>query len=114
MSRWPLVCVWTSGYFDCQKSIANACQVAQALAVDGLGLAPGGRGAAPRVRVAVGRLERGYVQSLRMSHSVGFDDDADESILLPLDGSVAGAAWRRREKHGRSLSFSAGPRPARR
>ena len=75
----------------------NACQVAQALAVDGLGLVPGGRGAAPRVRVAVGRLERGYVQSLRMSHNVGFDDDADESILLPLDGSVAGAAWRRRE-----------------
>ena len=75
----------------------NACQVAQVLALDGLGLAPGGRGAAARVRVAVGRLERGYVQSLRLSHSVGFKDDTDELMLLPLAGSVAGTAWRRRE-----------------
>jgi NTE family protein len=75
----------------------NACQVAQALALDGLGLAPGGRGSAPRVRVAVGRLERGYVHSLRLSHSVGFEDDTDELMLLPLEGSVAGAAWRRRD-----------------
>lgn len=75
----------------------NACQVAQVLALDGLGLAPGGRGEAARVRVAVGRLERGYVHSLRMSHSVGFDDDTDELMLLPLDGSVAGTAWRQRE-----------------
>jgi len=75
----------------------NACQVAQVLALDGLALAPGGRGTAARVRVAVGRLERGYVRSLRLSHSVGYDDDTDELMLLPLEGSVAGAAWRRRE-----------------
>ena len=74
----------------------NACQVAQALAVDGLDLSPGGRGGAHRVRVAVGRLERGYVQSLRLSHSVGFEDDTDESMLLPLTGTVAGAAWAER------------------
>lgn len=75
----------------------NACQVAQALALDGLGIAPGGRGKAGRVRVAVGRLERGYVQSLRLSYSVGYEDDADELMLVPLEGSVAGAAWHRRE-----------------
>lgn len=75
----------------------NACQVAQALALDGLGLTPGGAGNAPRVRVAVGRLERGYCKSLRMSHSVGFDTDPDEYMLVPLEGSVAGAAWRNRE-----------------
>ena len=75
----------------------NACQVAQVLTLDGLGLMPGGRGDAARVRVAVGRLERGYVHSLRMSHSVGFDDDSDEQMLLPLDGTVAGTAWRQRE-----------------
>jgi NTE family protein len=75
----------------------NACQVAQMLALDGLGLAPGGVGAAPRVRVSVGRLERGYRRSLRMSHSVGFEHDADESMLVPLEGSVAGAAWSDRE-----------------
>lgn len=75
----------------------NACQVAQALAVDGLGLPHGGRGSAPRVRVAVGRLERGYVRSLRLSHNVGFEEDPDESMLVPLDGSVAGSAWEERE-----------------
>jgi NTE family protein len=74
----------------------NACQVAQALAVDGLGLHPTGAGH-PGVRVAVGRLERGYRRSLRMSHSVGFENDADEFMLVPLEGSVAGAAWTERE-----------------
>jgi NTE family protein len=72
----------------------NACQVAQALALDGLGLPPAGQGSDPRVRVAVGRLERGYVHSLRLTHSVGFDSDTDEALLVPLDGSVAGVAWR--------------------
>jgi NTE family protein len=75
----------------------NACQVAQVLALDGLGLTAGGRGMAPRVRVAVARLERGYVSSLRLSHSVGFEDDTDELMLLPMEGSIAGASWRRRE-----------------
>jgi NTE family protein len=72
----------------------NACQVAQALALDGLGLPPAGQGSDPRVRVAVGRLERGYTHSLRLTHSVGFDADTDEAMLVPLEGSVAGAAWR--------------------
>jgi NTE family protein len=75
----------------------NACQVTQALVLDGLGIVPGGRGDAPRVRVAVARLEREYVHSLRLSHSVGFDDDTDELMLVPLVGSVAGAAWRERQ-----------------
>jgi NTE family protein len=84
----------------------NACQVAQTLAVDGLGLAPGGLGNAPRVRVAVGRLERGYRRSLRLSHSVGFDEDPDESMLIPLDGSVAGAAWRDRDSRVEAYPLS--------
>lgn len=71
----------------------NACQVAQAIAVDGLNLTVGRRGNHPRVRVAVGRLERGYTRSLRLSHGVGFEDDPDEFMLVPLEGSVAGAAW---------------------
>ena len=32
-----------------------------------------------------------------MSHSVGFENDADEFMLVPLEGSVAGAAWADRE-----------------
>lgn len=71
----------------------DACKVAQGLAEDELGLTPGSKGESHRVRVAVGRLDRGYTRSLRFSHCVGFDDDSDESMLIPLDGSVAGAAW---------------------
>lgn len=84
----------------------NACQVVQALAVDGLGLPSDRRGASPRVRVAVGRLERGYLHSLRLSHSVGFEDDPDEFMLLPLDGSVAGAAWREGESRVESYPLA--------
>ena len=83
----------------------DACQVAQALAIDGLGLQRGGTGN-PRIRVAVGRLERGYRRSLRMSHSVGFEDDADEFMLVPLEGSVAGAAWADRESRVEVHPFS--------
>ena len=85
----------------------NACQVAQTLAVDGLGHAPGGAAGKPRVRVAVGRLERGYLKSLRMSHSVGFGSDPDEFMLVPLDGSVAGEAWRDRESRVEIYPLSA-------
>ncbi len=75
----------------------DACKVAQALTLDALEVAPGGSGMAPRIRVAVGRLERGYVNSLRLSYSVGYEEDADELMLVPLTGSVAGAAWRDRQ-----------------
>ena len=75
----------------------DACEVAQALTLDALDVVPGGSGLAPRIRVAVGRLERGYVESLRLSHSVGYEDDSDELMLVPLAGSVAGAAWRERQ-----------------
>lgn len=84
------------GLFRLPEIYQDACRVAQALAVDGLGLSPNGRGSAPRIRVAVGRLERGYLHSLRFSHGVGFEDDPDEAMLVPLDGSVAGQAWRDR------------------
>jgi NTE family protein len=72
----------------------NACAVAQALAQDALGILPSTSATAPRVRVAVGRMDVGYARSLRMSYSVGYDGDSDEALLLPLEGSVAGAAWR--------------------
>lgn len=71
----------------------DACQVTQAIAQDALGVPAGGEAGQPRIRVAVGQLERGYVRSLRLSYSVGFERDGDESMLVPLEGSVAGAAW---------------------
>jgi NTE family protein len=72
----------------------NACSVAQAIAQDALGILPSLDATEPRVRVAVGRMDVGYARSLRMSYSVGYERDTDEAILVPLDGSVAGAAWR--------------------
>jgi NTE family protein len=75
----------------------DACKVIQTLALDALGLPAGGAGNASRVRVAIGKLERGYVNSLRLSYSVGYDEDPDEGILVPIKGSVAGAAWRDRQ-----------------
>jgi NTE family protein len=85
----------------------NACLVTQALVLDGLEITPGGQGEDARVRVAVGRLEREYVQSLRMSHSVGFEDDPDEAILMPLEGTVAGAAWKARRSFFETHPFAA-------
>lgn len=84
----------------------DACRVAQALTLDGLGLTAGGHGSQPRVRVAVGRLERGYTRSLRLSHSVGFDQDTDESMLVPLVGSVAGVAWQERQSRVEALPLA--------
>jgi NTE family protein len=83
----------------------NACQVTQALVLDGLGITPGGRELDPRVRVAVARLDRNYVRSLRLSHSVGFEDDTDELMLVPLAGSVAGAAWQERQSLFQTFPF---------
>jgi NTE family protein len=84
----------------------NACQVTQALVLDGLKINPGSHGHDPRVRVAVGRLEREYLQSLRMSHSVGFDEDTDELMLVPLEGSVADAAWCQRQSLFETYPFA--------
>ncbi len=72
----------------------DACEVTQALTLDLLDVNPGAPNTGGRVRVSVGRLERGFVRSLRMSYSVGYENDADEALLMPLDGSVAGLAWR--------------------
>jgi len=83
----------------------NACQVAQALAQDELGIAPGGGQHQRRIRVAIGRLDRGYRHSLRLSYSVGFEDDADEAALVPIEGSVAGAAWQARQSRLEVVPF---------
>jgi NTE family protein len=75
----------------------DACRVTQSIAYDALGIAAVSNRPAKRIRVAVARLERGYTQSLRFSHNVGYDADTDEGLLIPIEGTVAGAAWRDRQ-----------------
>ena len=49
-----------------------------------------------RVRVAIARPDGGFTRSLRLRHCVGFDEFCDENLLLPIDRSVVGEAWRTR------------------
>ncbi|MBX9775343.1 MAG: patatin-like phospholipase family protein [Xanthobacteraceae bacterium] len=46
-----------------------------------------------RVRVALAFREEGFLKSLRLNYSAGFDQDADEGIILPRAGSFIGEAW---------------------
>lgn len=46
-----------------------------------------------RVRTAVAFQEAGLRKSLRLTYSFGFEEDADEGIILPIVGSVIGEAW---------------------
>jgi NTE family protein len=74
------------------KLYRDACSVTQALVVDVLeSVLPKAVG---RVRVAVSMPDHDYYKSLRLRFAVGFDDDPDEGVLLPMDGSIAGEAWR--------------------
>lgn len=47
-----------------------------------------------RVRVAVALPDTGYTRSLRLCHAVGYEGCPDQRILLPIEGSVVGAAFR--------------------
>jgi NTE family protein len=75
----------------------DACRVTQSIAIDALGIPNVDGKTSKRIRVGVARLERGYTQSLRFSHNVGYERDTDEGILIPIEGTVAGAAWRDRQ-----------------
>jgi NTE family protein len=46
-----------------------------------------------RSRVAVAFPRPGFPRSLWLAYSAGFDNDADEGILLPKEGTVIGDAW---------------------
>lgn len=71
----------------------NACAVTQGLVEDILEAAIDGL--TGRVRVAVAIPDRDYRQSLRLRYSIGYRDDPDEGLLVPLEGSPAGQVWRR-------------------
>lgn len=73
----------------------DACSVVQVLVDDvmtSLGLS------APHPsRVAIATRDRNYRRSLRFRYSIGYETSPDEAMLVPIDGSVAGAAWVEKE-----------------
>lgn len=81
---------------DVPAIYSDGCQQVRALVASALPTIPGAL-ADPartgRVRVCVALREPGFSHSFRLLHSSGFEDDADEGIILPQDGSVIGEAW---------------------
>jgi NTE family protein len=47
-----------------------------------------------RVRVSLAMSDDGHARSVRLRYGAGYRDDLDERLLLPLDSSVVGRAWR--------------------
>ncbi|MGY6771322.1 patatin-like phospholipase family protein [Komagataeibacter sp. NFXK3] len=62
---------------------------------------------AGRIRVAIALPDRDYHHSLRLEFSVGYEMDPDEGMLLPIEGSVIGAAWAKNESR-----FEVAPLPS--
>ena len=73
----------------------NACEVTRGLTEDVLESAL--EIDTKRVRVAIAVPDRDYYHSLRLRFSAGYEDDADEGMLVPIEASVLGAAWQTRE-----------------
>ncbi|MFA6965257.1 patatin-like phospholipase family protein [Bosea sp. (in: a-proteobacteria)] len=73
----------------------NACEVTRGLTEDVIESALEIK--AKRVRVAIAVPDRDYHHSLRLRFSSGYEADADEGMLVPIEGSVLGAAWAARE-----------------
>lgn len=69
----------------------DACAVIQALVDEVLETLNLASPMATRVAIAV--PDRDYRRSLRLSYSIGYDGSADEGMLIPIEGSVPGAAW---------------------
>lgn len=61
-----------------------------------------------RVRVAIAVPDRGYRRSLRLRFSAGYEEDADEGLLVPIETSVLGAAWQARESRFEIAPFPPG------
>jgi NTE family protein len=73
----------------------DACEVTLGLAKDVIESALDIN--AKRVRVAIAVPDRDYHHSLRLRFSSGYKADPDEGMLVPISGSVLGAAWGARE-----------------
>ena len=84
----------------------NACEVTRGLAEDVI--ESGLEIDAKRVRVAIAVPDRNYHHSLRLRFSAGYENDADEGMLVPIEASVLGAAWQARESRFEIAPFPAG------
>jgi NTE family protein len=73
----------------------DACSVTQALASDVLESVL--QGSIGTLRVALGVMDRGYNHSLRLRYTVGYASHLDERMLVPLEGSIHGEAWKTKE-----------------
>ena len=62
----------------------------------------------PARRVAIAVPDRNYHHSLRLRFSAGYENDADEGMLVPIEASVLGAAWQARESRFEIAPFPAG------
>ena len=84
----------------------NACEVTRGLTEDVIESALGID--AKRVRVAIAVPDRNYHHSLRLRFSAGYEKDADEGMLVPIDASVLGAVWEARQSRFEIAPFPAG------
>lgn len=73
----------------------NACEVTKGLAEDVIESAL--LIDAKHVRVAIAVPDRDYHRSLRLRFSTGYESHADEGMLVPIEGSILGEAWRSQE-----------------
>jgi NTE family protein len=80
----------------------DACKVTKALVEDVLSSVIASPGS---VRVAVAIMDPGYTRSVRLRYAVGYEDYPDEAMLLPIEGSIVGAAWKERESRLELMPF---------
>lgn len=73
----------------------NACEVTRGLAEDVIESALEIN--AKKVRVAIAVPDHDYHHSLRLRFSTGYEAYADEGMLVPIEGSVLGKAWKSQE-----------------
>jgi NTE family protein len=69
----------------------RACRVTQELVIDVLESIDIPN---PKVRVAVGVRETDHFKSLHLRYSVGYETHHDEGMVIPIEGSVLGTAWK--------------------
>lgn len=96
-----------SGLFSERKTYVDACTVVRELLQAELAASTnviGRKAATSAIRVAVALPEpegdwtqASSVRYLRLRYGVGFEDHADEGLVLPIEGSFIGSAWTSRQ-----------------